>query len=584
MSSSSEGAVPASVSRLLTALVRPEALLAFPLLFGLALRLRKAWADIPSVIASIPDDAFYYFEIARNIANGRNVTFDGETLTNGFHPLWVVFLTPLYWITDDPDLAVHLAFTIAALLGVGTALLVFAIVRTLTGNAWAGLAGATFYALHPQIIIESINGMETALTVFFVALTIWLFVRIVCGEERTSWASYTWLGASGGLMVLSRTDTAFILPPVLLFVLVRGRFWEFFRDRSLRVWAGPVVAGGAALLVVTPWLVWTLVSFGTVVQVSGLAGSEFDREAFLAANGSSLTTQLERAWDVTSNTFFTQLPNLYFVPRGASTTLVLFVAGAVLVTMLLAPFARQRGQVTKQIGLLLIPTLGVAAALLFHSAIRWHVREWYLAPAGVIGAALFGVTVSYAHSVLLRTCVAWRSRSTAGGADSAGVEQQGAPSPAQAWRGAAMASLYGVVLLLLIGVYGPQRSEDWVRRLPHRENMLETALWIADNTDPEGSVGSFNAGIIGYFSERTVVNLDGVVNEDAFHARQDGRLGEYIREREIRYLADFPGSLFFAGCREVPPLVCTRLTTVGTKLGYFGGAQLDVLEVITDTS
>ena len=113
MSSSSEGAVPASVSRLLTALVRPEALLAFPLLFGFALRLRKAWADIPAIIASIPDDAFYYFEIARNIANGRNVTFDGETLTNGFHPLWVVFLTPLYWITDDPDLAVHLAFTIA---------------------------------------------------------------------------------------------------------------------------------------------------------------------------------------------------------------------------------------------------------------------------------------------------------------------------------------------------------------------------------------------------------------------------------------------------------------------------------------
>ena len=583
MSSSSEGAVPASVSSLLTALARPEALLAFPLLFGLALRLQKAWADIPTIIASIPDDAFYYFEIARNIANGRNVTFDGETLTNGFHPLWVVVLTPLYWITDDPVLAVHLAFTIAALLGVGTALLVFAIVRTLTGNPWAGLAGATFYALHPQIIIESINGMETALTVFFVALTIWLFVRIACDEERTSLTSYAWLGVSGGLMVLSRTDTAFILPPVLLFLLVRGRIWEFFREPSLRIRAGPVVAGTAALLVLTPWVIWTLVSFGTVVQVSGLASSAFDREAFLAANGSSFTTQLGRAWDVTSNTFFTRLPNLYFIQRGAPTTFLFFAAGAALVTMLLAPFTPQRRLVRKQIGILLIPTLGVAATLLFHSAFRWHLREWYLAPAGVIGAALVGVSVAYAHSILLRTRVAWSLRSTAGGADGAGVEQQGAPLPDQAWRGVVMASQYGMVLLLLIGVYGPQRSEIWVQRLPHRENMLEAALWIADNTDPEGRVGSFNAGIIGYFSERTVINLDGVVNEDAFHARQDGRLAEYIREREIRYLVDLPGTLILAGCGELPPLRCTHLTTVGTKLGYFGGAQLAVLEVLTDT-
>ena len=77
-------------------LARPEILVLVPVSLGLVLRLRKAWADMPTIVLeATSDDAFYYFQIARNIATGHNVTFDGETLTNGFHPLWRALLTPL---------------------------------------------------------------------------------------------------------------------------------------------------------------------------------------------------------------------------------------------------------------------------------------------------------------------------------------------------------------------------------------------------------------------------------------------------------------------------------------------------------
>lgn len=76
-------------------LARPEILALVPVSLGLVLRLRKAWADMPTIVLeATSDDAFYYFQIARNIATGHNVTFDGETLTNGFHPLWMALLTP----------------------------------------------------------------------------------------------------------------------------------------------------------------------------------------------------------------------------------------------------------------------------------------------------------------------------------------------------------------------------------------------------------------------------------------------------------------------------------------------------------
>ena len=37
------------------------------------------------------DDAYYYFQIAKNISLGNGPTFDQITNTNGFQPLWLIF-------------------------------------------------------------------------------------------------------------------------------------------------------------------------------------------------------------------------------------------------------------------------------------------------------------------------------------------------------------------------------------------------------------------------------------------------------------------------------------------------------------
>src|SRR5262245_20657161 len=38
------------------------------------------------------DDAFYYIQPASNIAAGNGPTFDGVNATNGYHPLYMLFL------------------------------------------------------------------------------------------------------------------------------------------------------------------------------------------------------------------------------------------------------------------------------------------------------------------------------------------------------------------------------------------------------------------------------------------------------------------------------------------------------------
>ena len=48
------------------------------------------------ILRFVPDDAFYYLEIARRLRTAGRSTFDGINATNGYHPLWLLFLIPLW--------------------------------------------------------------------------------------------------------------------------------------------------------------------------------------------------------------------------------------------------------------------------------------------------------------------------------------------------------------------------------------------------------------------------------------------------------------------------------------------------------
>ena len=57
---------------------------------------------------------------------------------------------------------------------------------------------------------------------------------------------------------------------------------------------------------------------------------------------------------------------------------------------------------------------------------------------------------------------------------------------------------------------------------------------------PAAIVGSWNAGIVSFFSSRSVVNLDGLVNDDAARALIRGETASYVRARRLNYIVDFP--------------------------------------------
>ena len=68
--------------------------------------------------------------------------------------------------------------------------------------------------------------------------------------------------------------------------------------------------------------------------------------------------------------------------------------------------------------------------------------------------------------------------------------------------------------------------------------------WIDHHLPPSARVGSWDAGVIGYFAHRRVVNLDGVVNSHAYYeAGRHGRIPDFLAARGVDWVANHGGDV-----------------------------------------
>jgi hypothetical protein len=348
-------------------------------------------------------------------------------------------------------------------------------------------------------------------------------------------------GLAGAALLLARTDAVFLWA-VLLLALV-------FSTRR----ANPALTAGlvssACLL---PWLAWNQIHFGSVMQVSAVALPALLQADFVAEHGDDLSRLLARSGFLVQRAFAVDLPHLYALPRALPLWPVAAAGLAALVAATRQPAAR-RAFVS-----LLAPLLGVALTLLWHAGVRWWTREWYFAPAGWLAGVLLGLCVAGLLATA-RSLSPARHKLASGG----------------------LATLCGLTLLALAA---PPLAAHWRVASEHRVQQLEAARWLATRTAPDARIGAFNAGIYSYFSGRTVVNLDGVVNADALAARRENRLLDYALSAGLDHVVDWRGTLPMLGCAQREDIRCQRIAVIGEPLAGFAGSPIWVLKIESDPS
>src|SRR6185437_1388760 len=66
------------------------------------------------------DDSFYYYRTAQHIVAGDGSTFDGINFTNGYHPLWMTLLLPIFkFAGGNSELALRLVYALLSVILAG---------------------------------------------------------------------------------------------------------------------------------------------------------------------------------------------------------------------------------------------------------------------------------------------------------------------------------------------------------------------------------------------------------------------------------------------------------------------------------
>jgi hypothetical protein len=423
------------------------------------------------------DDGYYYLQIAYNVSFGRGFTFDGTTLTNGFQPLWQIMLVPFFWLIPSKVVVAYVVSCVQTIFFVCSGLMLVRIYGRLAPASRFGWLPGVLWVCNPYFMNKGAwTGMETGLFVFTFASSLMGILLFIEGSLNAA--------AAGLLLMLT---LAARLDAIFFVVLAAAGLSSRCGVRALLCLIAPSVAFLAVDCAVNYHY------FGHTMPISGFVKSH---------HGDELLGRLLRTGDLTffthaaSNLF--QLITLnYRFPVWA--LLVLGSASAwLLVRSLHAAEPKSR---------LLVFILGANAvslilyyACFYDEAVATYSYYW------------FPIELS---AVLL---VPWMIETT---------------GPA------ALASIFafsGVIATAAFAcVYVPDLIETFAAERP----VAQAASYINQRLPKDAIIGSWDAGYLGFYSDRSVVNLDNLVNNyELFEATQRDQLPRYLEKKDVTYLAN----------------------------------------------
>jgi hypothetical protein len=438
------------------------------------------------------DDSFYFLKIAENVPKYGMVTFDGTNPSNGFQPLWLIILIALTAAIPSKIALITIATLILVLGHVLTAYILYRICA-MYGYERAGAVLALFWAFNPFILWTAASGLETGLYLFLLSASLWYYL---CHRDFLKPKQSAILGLLLGLTFLTRLDAAIFAIAIALDYLFLNR--KKFVDAFLQL-----VPCGIVLILFT--MSWFLFSWWHSHALTPLSGAT---KALVSYVG-----------------YYTGIADL--VIKRAFTTLALIKEG-----MEFIGFWNLQGFVYAAA----IAALWLAAMVLLARKTRINTRPAIFLCAYCV--MLFGYYIS--TSVDIRYLMPIVLLSMLGTALLLAHTYRAHPAKnAVRWIYLAV-GLFLAVNILVSAIQAAktgQLSGEWN---PLQYTMYEDGIgWMRANTPPDTVIGAFNSGVYGYFSGRKVVNLDGVINDNAYRALRDNRMYAYITEQNISYILDW---------------------------------------------
>lgn len=474
-----------------------------------ALGLLLAWLPVDHTIGRfIYDDMFYYLRVAEFIAQGQGSTFDGISSTNGYHPVWMLICSILALFFSG-DMLVHAALTIAAALHVAQGYMLLRIFGHFV-HPLVGLGITALYLLNWRSLAINLCGLETALATLMILIVFYrLMLRPVTGRYRDAVVT----GLLLGFAVLCRFDLLLLVGFVGLCTLFDRRYPGGVTPLR-RIGLG-LATGAASLAMLSIWFVFSLRVSDSLLPNSrkavALLGGHADNYSSLSQIPETLISQMWSFlwWSSDATNFLGLLPVVSPQGRGMLVSGMLLVLLFLGVCLGLFLFRADRRARLASLAVLYV-AMHIGYYTLFH---RIELR--YILPPLTLFLVPLGVVVQ--------------------------LSLERFPSR---WAAGIAAGALGITFLISLatGIVAYSLGHASVRVHNYHYVALDMARWLAAN-HPGEKVGAWNAGVLGYYSDTVLFNLDGVINDDALKANQAQQIDKYILDSGIRFIVDEPSQI-----------------------------------------
>lgn len=468
------------------------------------------------------DDGWIHQTYARNLAQtGQLAYVPGQVSAGSTAPLWTLLLA-LGYLLRLPYLL--WAFVLGGLGLLATAVAAMALWQQLWPQqhsaAWA--VGLTL-VLTWQLVWAAVSGMETPLFIALALFILWLYVRLA-QTAQPAWALVALLGFSTGLLILTRPEGLVLLALVGVGWLLGNRAVTDREQiaphkdavtRQQEAGAGKIrkpksasrnlqataVFLLATLLPLIPYFLFNYQTSGTLWPNT------------LYAKQAEYAAELARP-------FAARLAQLLYFSLGGAAEGWRGMSGA---QLLLLP------------GLLWASWLALRAdwrakRLLFTLPLLWA--------GGHIFLYAWRLPVTYQHGrYLLAALPIWLLYGLAGWQM---LLQMMSGNGRLARILPLAARLVFALLLLFYLLLGATAYATDVAFI--EGEMVATAHWLAQNTHPDDLIAAHDIGAIGYFAQRPLLDLAGLISPEIIPLLQDeAALGAYILNSQARYLVSAPG-------------------------------------------
>ncbi len=450
---------------------------------------------------TIPDDAYLSLTIARNIAHGLG-PFYGLDYTNGFQPLYVFMMVPVYWVfPHDLIIPIHISLIISAVLDTLALYFLLRMISLHTSSRFPICIVGAAWVFNPYVITTTLNGMETSLSFFFITFSFYRYYSFkFLSKEYGLKNMFTW-GIILGLTILARIDNSFLV--FIIAIMLTLDIFERYKNVSLvAVTLTYLLVGLGTVLI--PWSLYSWMYSSDIYPVSGKA-----------------VRLISLAWlDNASigNAILIMFSNVLNLILEAHQLLLISVAGLFIIFPLIKKYGISRKTLRINIARYHPILLFSAAIILSYTCYiytPWYFHR-YLFPIILLLLVYLAVFADMYDTMIIHKFTRLFMRSI-------------------------------LFILFIVGSIMPIEFRAlYTSTDTTSQGYMNMGLWAKKHFKDGTIVGACQTGALGYFADNLrVINLDGVVNKACYESLEQRECIKYIKKSKIEYLIGWRSNIEF---------------------------------------